>query len=205
MTRKMGGFEVHQRTKDSMFNATSLLNQWIKHSGKRKDVNDFLSNKETKAFIEVLEEKSNTGIPVTVSRGGKANNQGTWMEPLLFIDFAMWLNPKFKYDVLKFMYDELIQSRHLAGDNYKAFSKSGAQLKGYDFKQAATALNWIVFNKKGKDLRQSATQEQLKELHTVEEKLSFAIDMGYIKTFEQLMSSMRKLWNEKYNPVLNLN
>ena len=39
MTRKMGGFEVHQRTKDSMFNATSLLNQWIKHSGKRKDVN----------------------------------------------------------------------------------------------------------------------------------------------------------------------
>jgi hypothetical protein len=94
--------------------------------------NDFLYNKETKAFIEVLEEKSDTGIPVTT-------------------------------------------------------------------------LNWIVFNKKGKDLRQSATQEQLKELHTVEEKLSFAIDMGYIKTFEQLMSSMRKIWNEKYNPVLNLN
>ena len=49
------------------------------------------------------------------------------------------------------------------------------------------------------------TKEQLKELHTVEEKHSFAIDMGYIKTFEQLMSSMRKIWNEKYNPVLNLN
>ena len=68
MTRKMGGFEVHQRTKDSMFNATSLLNQWIKHSGKRKDVNDFLSNKETKAFIELLEEKSIKKPPIISRR-----------------------------------------------------------------------------------------------------------------------------------------
>ena len=32
-------------------------------------------------------------------------NGGTWMHPMLFIDFAMWINPSFKYDVLKFVYD----------------------------------------------------------------------------------------------------
>ncbi len=28
LTRKMGSFDVKQRTKDSMFNATALLEQW---------------------------------------------------------------------------------------------------------------------------------------------------------------------------------
>lgn len=36
------------------------------------------------------------------------------MHPLLFIDFAMWLNPAFKVKVLKFVYDELIKFRNLA-------------------------------------------------------------------------------------------
>lgn len=41
------------------------------------------------------------------------------MHPLLFIDFAMWLNPAFKVKVLKFVYDQLIQYRNDAGDTYK--------------------------------------------------------------------------------------
>lgn len=30
----------------------------------------------------------------------------------------MWINPSFKYDVLKFVYDEMIKFRNLAGDAY---------------------------------------------------------------------------------------
>lgn len=53
--------------------------------------------------MSAAESKERNSV-VLQSRG---NNVGTIMHPLLFIDFAMWLNPAFKYDVLKFVYDEL--------------------------------------------------------------------------------------------------
>lgn len=61
-------------------------------------------------------ENLNTQDSTYLKTRGK--NGGTWMHPILFIDFAMWINPSFKYDVLKFVYDELIKFRNLAGDAY---------------------------------------------------------------------------------------
>lgn len=198
MVRKMGEFEVHQRTKDGMFNATSLLKQWNK--GKRgKEVNAFLKNSSTIEFIESLQESEelDTRNIVTVSKGGNTENQGTWMHPYLFIDFAMWINPKFKVSVIKFVYDELIKQRHEAGDNYIMLSSSGVKLKGYKFTEVAIAMQWIVYGKTGKNLRQTATQEQLKELNEIQLKLSFAIDMGYIKSYSQLLNEMREMYRIK--------
>lgn len=199
MIRKMGNFDISQRTKDGMFNATALAKQWS-ITNNRKDVSDFLSLKSTKEFILALQndENADTRNVVSVTRGGNdKKNQGTWMSPLLFIDFAMWLNPSFKVQVLKFVYDQLIKERHDAGDNYISLSASGQKLKGYDYREVAIALQWIVFGKKGKELRQSATQEQLTELNDLQTKLSFAIDMGYISSYQQLISELRKLYSNK--------
>lgn len=203
MTRKMGKFDVKQRTKDGMFNATFLLEQWNASSpkSKKEKVLLFLNNKKTKEFISELkkDEEFLNGQKIThLTNRGK--NGGTWMHPYLFIDFAMWLNPKFKVKVIKFVYDELIKNRHSAGDKYKLLSESGVKLKGYNFSEVATAMNYIVFGKKGKELRQNATQDELKELTDIQTKLSFAIDMGYIKSYEQLMKELRKVWNLKNKP-----
>jgi len=198
MTRKMGNFDIFQRTEDGMFNATSLLSQWNKKRGlsRGKEVNDFLKIDKTKEFISEVELRENHNTnKIVLSKKGK--NGGTWLHPLVFIDFAMWLNPSFKYDVLKFVYDELIKKRHDAGDNYISLSASGQKLKGYDYREVAIALQWIVFGKKGKELRQSATQEQLTELNDLQTKLSFAIDMGYISSYQQLISELRKLYSNK--------
>jgi hypothetical protein len=199
MLRKMGNFDVSQRTKDGMFNATSLLKQWNKSKGLKrgKEVNDFLKIDKTKEFILALEEEYNDNTKkIVLSKRGL--DGGTWLDPLLFIDFAMWLNPTFKVQVLKFVYDELIKERNDAGDNYISLSASGVKLKGYDFREVAIAMNWIVFNKKGKNLRQSATQEELKELNELQGQLSFLIDNNYIVSYEQLIKDMRKMYNKKY-------
>ena len=203
MTRKMGEFEVLQRTKDSMFNATALVKQWntVKSKG-RKDVSDFLRNSNSKDFIEALSEdlETDTRNLVSIVRG---KNQGTWMHPYLFIKFAMWINPKFEISVIRFVYDQLIQERHIAGDNYKVLSRAGAKLKGYNYSEVAVALQWIVFNTNGKNLRQKATQEQLKELGQVQSNLAYSIDMGHIKSYNQLMHELTILWKRKYksNPI----
>ena len=204
----MGDFEVIQRTKDGYFEANSLLSQWNNvKDNPRRDMNKYLSSSKTIEFINVIKSKSQKSeladYQVEIKKKGKAMKNGgrsrdeIYMHPYLFIDFSMWINPSFKYDVLKFVYDELIKQRHDAGDNYISLSASGQKLKGYDYREVAIALQWIVFGKKGKELRQSATQDQLKELNDLQTKLSFAIDMGYITSYQQLISELRKLYSNK--------
>ena len=68
----MGQFQVEQRTKDGMFNATALLKQWNEYAEnlhrenspyvKKKELKEFFDNKNTKEFIDALmvEEKLNS-------------------------------------------------------------------------------------------------------------------------------------------------
>lgn len=90
----MGNFQVSQRTKDGMFNATELLNQWNISNGMQKQTVHYFENSATDEFIRALmsEELLKERNSVYLKSRGKYG--GTWMHPLLFIDFAMWLNPK---------------------------------------------------------------------------------------------------------------
>ena len=209
MVRKMGNFDIIQRTKDGYFDANFLLNQWnsIKTNPERKMIR-FLESPKTKEFIEEISLDSPSAemhdglvVPFHVKKGRNTSKGKTkdeiWMHPYLFIDFAMWINPKFKLSVIKFVYDQLIQERKLAGDNYLMLSSSGVKLKGYNFSEVAKAIQWIVYGKTGKGLRQTATEEQLKELNEIQLKLSFAIDMGYIKSYNQLLNEMREMYRIK--------
>lgn len=202
MQRKMGRFTVEQRTKDGMFNATSLLKQWngevdSKDGNSRiKKMNDFIRLDTTNQFMDTIAETDGLNTKkIVIKNRGKYG--GTWMHPYLFIDFAMWINPKFKYQVIKFVHDQLIAHRHSAGDNYNVLSSAASKLPDCDYRQIAIAMQWIVFGTTGKNLRQMATQEQLRQLADIERKLAFALDMGYINTQKQLLKEMRKMYNNK--------
>lgn len=199
MTRRLGQFEVLQRTKDGMFNATALLNQWNRASGMKKEMNDYLRLQSTHDFLSALQSEADFkdgNSPYLTSRGKYSG--GTWMTPLLFIDFAMWLNPKFKVQVLKFVYDELIKCRTAAGDNYNVLAKSIAALPDVDYPQVARGLNWIIFNKHERDIRNTATPQQLQDLDELQRKLAFSVDMGYIRSFPELMNSMRRIYSRQH-------
>ena len=101
MIRKMGDFEVIQRTSDGMFNATQLMTQWNLTSKQSKEVTKFFDNENTKEFVKALliEENLNTQDFAYLTTRGKYG--GTWMHPYLFVKFAMWLNPSFEVKVIK--------------------------------------------------------------------------------------------------------
>ena len=103
MKRPLANFIVEQRTKDGYFNVTDLLNKWNKANGSKKELKDYFGNKTTQEFIKALAEEKLNGekSPYLATRG---KNGGTWMSPLMFINFCMWLNPKFKIKVLKFRF-----------------------------------------------------------------------------------------------------
>lgn len=124
MKRPMGNFTVEQRTKDYMFNATSLLKQWNVANGQQKSIAHYLENSTSQEFIKALmnEEKITCRDSVyVVSRARADRGGGTWMHPLLFIDFAMWLNPAFKVKVLKFVSDQMLKYRDEAGEGLQGF------------------------------------------------------------------------------------
>jgi len=210
MIRKMGQFDVTQRTSDGMFNASLLLKQWNKNNQKKKLV-EFLRNSQTESFIEALKnedkspsDKNHYGdIEVITTSKGKNTKKGktpdtTWMHPYLFIKFAMWLNPRFEIQVIRFVYDQLIAYRNDAGDGYNGLTNAVQRFDDIDYSRLAKALNWIVFDRHERGIRQTATQEQLKELTEIQKKLAFACDMGYIKTFDELINEMRRMYRFKH-------
>ena len=95
LTRPMGNFLVFQRTSDGFFNATALLKQWNASLGQKKSIAHYFENDATKQFVSVIESRENFKHrnSVYLKSRGKYNG-GTWMHPLLFIDFAMWINPE---------------------------------------------------------------------------------------------------------------
>lgn len=196
--RRLNDFQVVQRTKDSMFNATELLKQWNKANKSKKEVKHFFENEGTKSFIEVLlgEENLNGRNSAYLKTRGKTG--GTWMHPYLFIKFAMWLNPKFEYHVIKFVYDELIKHRHLSGDNYNKLCSALAAFKDTDYREVGRVLNLVVFNDHERDLRNSATPEQQNDLQQLERDACNYIENGFIKSFREFKELMRREWRKRH-------
>jgi hypothetical protein len=131
--------ELLQRTQDGYFNANSLIEIYNSSTKSNKKLNDYMMNKNTTEFISKVEEKEmlclsqkdnnanqhyleNLDYQAIKSTRGK--NGGTWVHPLIVIDLAMWLSVDFKYEILKFVNDNLILFRIEAGDNYKDMCKA---------------------------------------------------------------------------------
>lgn len=217
MIRHLDVYNVEQRTKDGMFNATSLIKQWNESGNTKKDLDDFLNNANTKEFISALSEDivvnqqlpnpqkngelktvNNKTVADTIINATRGRYGMTWMHPYLFIKFAMWLNPRFEVQVIKFVYDELMELRDAAGDGYKVMTAAVSIFPDVDYAYIATALNYIVFGKHYEGIRQTATIEQLKELKDIQSNLAFAVNRGFITSYQSLIIEMRKIWLEKY-------
>lgn len=208
MIRQMGDFKVEQRTKDGFFNATDLLKQWNVSNRTKKEIKDYLLNKSTEEFLEALieEEDLNKGNSPYLSSRGK--NGGTWMHPLLFLDFAMWLNPRFKVKVLKFIQDEMIKFRNLAGDAYPEMCKAVHSILPENiFREKISALakslNIIVYGKHEQQMRNKVGDAtKIKELYELQLQIAQWINLGLVKTYEQLKSALVKLYYQKHPNVL---
>ena len=219
MLRKMGDFDVYQRTEDSFFNATSLLEQWCKSNNSKKNINHFLELSSTKEFINEIirrdtdirksERPENQIVRRTkciTFKDGSKKAGSYWFCPFLFIDFAMWINPSFKYDVLKFVYDKMIDYRNKAGDAYKTLATNVQKLVGSNFmpiamRRIGEAINWIIFNCHEKDLRNKfGSEEKQNELYQFEIKVATLIDEGFITNYDDLIKYLRNQYARRYKP-----
>lgn len=165
MVRQMGNLEVIQRTVDGYFNATRLVKLWNERNSSNKELKKYFENESTKELIATIVEKENLNGQNSPYLSSRGKCGGTWVHPVLFIDLAMWLNASFKYDVIKFVSDQMIRYRNDAGDAYRELSSAIMKIVPKDFmpkamQKVGEALNWVIFNSHEKMLRNKHGEEQ---------------------------------------------
>ncbi len=200
----MGQFKVEQRTKDGFFNATSLLKQWNKQSGQKKQMSHYTDNANTKEFLNALLQEENLKERNSVLLQTRGKTGGTWMHPLAFLDFAMWLNPTFKVKVLKFVADQMLFYRNEAGEAYKRLSSAIARIVAPEnmkvaMQQTAEGLNWCIFNNHKSAIRnEHGTEDNQRKLFELERLIATLIEDGFLKSHDEVMNYLRKQWQKVY-------
>jgi hypothetical protein len=152
---------------------------------------------QTKEFAETIREaeleakKQNTKEswelvlpltePVSVIETKRGKNGGTWVHPYLFLDFAMWLNPRFKLWAMSIIEDKLIELRNEAGDKFKemasALKRIGA-VNPREFAEEAKMINRLVFDGVQSGMRNEATTDQLDLLNKLQKYNAHLIEKG---------------------------
>lgn len=223
LSRKMGVFEVTQRTTDGYFDANALLSQWNANSeNTKRQMIKFLEQTSTNEFIAEIEKtelsqsadnhhsaKSTNAVyqAVTKQKGrmtmhGKTSDK-VWMHPFLFIDFAMWINPTFKVTVIKFVYDELIKQRNDAGDAYREMSAAIAKIIPkkdlvVSISKVAEAVNYVAFNEHETAIRNRKGESEMKILVEIEKQVTLLINVGFLKDLDSTIGYLRGEWKQRH-------
>jgi hypothetical protein len=219
MVRYIDNFTVVQRTSDGYFDGSELLRQWNGVEGNpRRRMSEFIDSTKVKEFLKALAEDESHRTKIDIGENqllikikGRNTKEGktpdkVWMNPLLFIKFAMWINPTFEVKVLRFVYDEMIRYRNDAGDAYKELSSAVMKIVPKDFmpkamQKVGEALNWVIFNSHEKMLRNKYGDEmKQRELWQLEKKVSDLINEGFITNFDNLISYLRNQYQKRNNP-----
>lgn len=196
MSREILGDIVHQKSKSEFFSATDLFrvgNKWRASNGlDYKTMQDYLQVKSNKEFIAEVEEKHGRCLI-----SGRGRGKHSWVHPLIFVDMALWLNPKLRIEVYEWLFDSLLKYRKESGDSYKKMC--GALLprsNQTDYIKNIQKLGKLIQVECGVEDWNKATQDQLELRNRIHENIALlcdifndnkqAIRIGIIKAKESL-------------------
>jgi len=138
----MGG--VVQQKHDSGFfcinDLTSIANKYRKNQGlPEAKWEKYAKAKKTQEFMRSLMKQENIADIVIA---GKGRYSKTWVHPLVFFDYAMWLSPDFKIKVYEWLYDNMTIFRDESGESYKKLA--GIVREHYTVAQVGLAMQNIA-------------------------------------------------------------
>jgi len=169
MERKLFGGNVRQKHKTEMLSASDLLMSYnkmiVSETGdlsKVKKINKYFELAGTVDFLETLEEEFGADTKLHIK------NKEHWVHPFVFLDIALWVNPKFKIEVYKWLHDGLLANRDISGNSYnkmsgivfrhyKPFTKAKEELRAI----AVAIQNACSVSNSSKKKWEVATEDQL--------------------------------------------
>lgn len=222
--RTIFGQVVRQETKTGMLNVSDLekaankrnvLNGYsVKHlselMSRKENIERIFYILEKQMLINVdlstfIEHVDNHGITTTLKKFGAWKTTGArqtktiWANPYIWMLLALEMSPEIYGTAICWLSDKLIVNRIEAGNFYKDLAAAMYRFKNVDYVKVAKALNFLVFGKHERGLRNLASTKELKQLEDIEKQIAFAINMGYINDSEQLVHELRKMYLLRYN------
>lgn len=176
---------------EGWINATEIA---IKH-GKR--VADWLENRDTKNYIEVLADVLE--VPkkalLKVKRGGRGKSDATWFHPKLAVPFARWLDVRFavwcdlQIDSLlkgQHSYFDWKRTRHQAASSFKVMAdvlklvreESGKVTASHHYANEARLINGVLTGQFSALDRERLSEADLSLLANLEVRNSVLIGRG---------------------------
>ena len=187
MQRKSFGEIIAQKSKSGFFSATDLVrtgNKYrIMNDLEPTSLNVYFNSSSNKEFMKELEKKY--GCIKTSGRGRKPSDKSnedktiTWVHPLLFLDIALWLDPKMKVEVYEWLLDNLLKFRNDSGDSYNKMCGalfSITKNKG-NFNKDIQVVAKLIRTECGVQDWNTATEQQLQLRDKMHEFISFACCM----------------------------
>lgn len=198
MVRQFNGKAIRQDSKTSFLNLNDLYEAYLATEPNTvKRIGQYITLQQTEEFADAIRESaleanvlnSNESCklelpllePMKVIETRRGKYGGTWVHPYLFLDFAMWLNPRFKVWAMSVIEDKLIELRTEAGDKFKEMTsalKSIGAIGPREYIKEANMINTLVFKSTKPEQRNSATQEQLDLLNKLQKYNAHLITLG---------------------------
>lgn len=199
MQRPFNGMSIRQNSKSGFLNLNDLMDCYLKENpdNPEKRLDNYMRLNQTNEFAEAIREslleakKQNTSnsrefvLPLTeplkVIETKRGKYGGTWAHPYLFLDFAMWLSPRFKLWAMGIIEDKLIELRNEAGDKFKEMAtalKLAGAVSPREYMRECNMINMLVFGGATKEQRNSADQKQLDLLNKIQKYNAHLINQG---------------------------
>ena len=215
--RELFGIKIRQETKTNFLNLSDLQEAYtrarIQNGWSDKEYQQIIQQKENFEriyyilketevinldFSRFIEGANEIGIIKYLKKlnvyktVGARHTKSTWCHPYIWALIAMELNPFLFAKIAIWLGDKLILNRIEAGNFYKDLSKAVAKLSNVDYSKLAKALNYKIFGRHETGIRNLATKEELQRLTQLESNLAFAIDMGLLKSFDNVINTIGK-------------
>lgn len=218
--RNLYGVTIRQNTKDCMLNLTDLQDAYtvarIQNKWSDKDIFNILKYEQNMeriyyilneqgvfedkemSFTDFYETVKENGIvKVLKSLGvykmsGRGENRTVYCNPYIWVLVAMELNPQMYAKVVMWLTDKLILNRIEAGNLQSDLAKALSQyIPSPEYGNVAIECNKRIFGKHENGIRNTRSQDELKELAHLEDNITFCIKKGYLKTNEEVLEAIR--------------
>jgi hypothetical protein len=152
---------------------------------------------ELSIFIEMCEKEGITKVLKCLGvwkTTGKGNTRVVMCDPYIWISIALELNPIIYAKVIGFITDSLIFDRIEAGSEFKPMNNAiKSIIPNPEYPKYAIAINKKVFGTHLSGMRNLATAQELKKITKIEQFVTNAIDMGMIRTDEQILKIIQNM------------
>ena len=156
--------EVKQDANTMLYNANDMLQAYNKANNTKKDIYEYLRNKSTVEYLELLNTGKSTELEILVTKRGKYG--GTWMCQELLVDFMMWLSPEFKHKAIQFILEgaSLAGKRHTIKEGYKRLTSAINEKDRTNYREWAIMINVLVTGSPASGQRARMTEEQMQKM-----------------------------------------